>query len=221
MDVRRAIINAQDQFLPPEYQMCDYIECDGSAARINTGVPGNDETLVFEFIYMPMSQQNYKGHFGNYYDENTACWRVIQYISSSPYMYIFSTIAKKAGSSGSFSVQEPIVGLKTAFRLSYGKCEIVTEHGYERTVTQTFSEAPMSTSEICIGHVSNLNSSGATGTKGRFYKNFKIWGKGMLIRNYIPCYRKSDNKAGFYDTVNHTFNPSIGSAEFVAGNDAA
>ena len=92
----------------------------------------------------------------------------------------------------------------------------------------TYSISPVADSgyetsalNIYIGKNGPNASNSTTVPSNRFHDYVKIWKQGSLVRNYIPCYRKSDNKAGFYDTVNHTFNPSIGSAEFVAGNDAA
>lgn len=34
---------------------------------------------------------------------------------------------------------------------------------------------------------------------------FKIYEQGVLLRNYVPCIRDSDNTPGWYDTVNKTF----------------
>lgn len=40
-----------------------------------------------------------------------------------------------------------------------------------------------------------------------------------LYRNYIPCYRKSDNVTGMYDLVNKLFTPYTGTANFITGNN--
>lgn len=50
------------------------------------------------------------------------------------------------------------------------------------------------------------------------YNNYKLNGRiyylkikdsnGNLKYNYVPCYRKSDNEAGFYETVNGVFYPN-------------
>lgn len=48
----------------------------------------------------------------------------------------------------------------------------------------------------------------------------KFWDNGVLIRNYIPCYRNSDNVYGLYDMVNDVFytkNPN-GTKSFSIGN---
>ena len=38
---------------------------------------------------------------------------------------------------------------------------------------------------------------------------------GELIRNFIPCVRLSDSKAGFYDTIGESFYGSAGSGDFL------
>mgnify|MGYP007122046486 CR=1 FL=1 len=86
-------------------------------------------------------------------------------------------------------------------------------------VTESADETEaISTKNICIGSVSTTNTSGYA-TKARFYGSFKIFKQNELIRDYYPCVRLSDNTAGFFDVVNRTFNPSIGSVDFIAGND--
>lgn len=39
----------------------------------------------------------------------------------------------------------------------------------------------------------------------------------ILIRNFIPCYRKSDNKAGLYDLINNQFYVNAGTGVFTIG----
>ena len=39
----------------------------------------------------------------------------------------------------------------------------------------------------------------------------------ILIRNFIPCYRKSDNKVGLYDLVNNVFYTNAGTGVFLMG----
>lgn len=40
-----------------------------------------------------------------------------------------------------------------------------------------------------------------------------------LIRDFIPCYRKSDNTVGLYDLVNNTFYINQGTGVFTAGEE--
>ena len=48
----------------------------------------------------------------------------------------------------------------------------------------------------------------------RYYDN-----KGKLVRNFVPCYRKADNKPGMYETVRGTFHVNQGTGEFAVGLD--
>jgi hypothetical protein len=47
----------------------------------------------------------------------------------------------------------------------------------------------------------------------------KIYEAGVLVRNYVPCYRKSDNVAGLYDLVNNGFYTNSGTGTFTVGAD--
>ena len=42
---------------------------------------------------------------------------------------------------------------------------------------------------------------------------------GVLVRDYIPCYRKSDGEIGLYDLVSNSFFTNAGSGTFEKGND--
>ncbi len=48
---------------------------------------------------------------------------------------------------------------------------------------------------------------------------FKMYDKRALIRNFVPCYRKSDNVVGLYDLVNGVFYVNKGSGAFTKGDD--
>lgn len=62
-------------------------------------------------------------------------------------------------------------------------------------------------------------------TTGAVYRNpiaskiysCKIYDNGTLVRDYIPCYRKSDRVIGLYDTVNDVFYVNAGTGEFKRG----
>lgn len=51
------------------------------------------------------------------------------------------------------------------------------------------------------------------GFKGKIYK-FKLYDENKIVRNFVPCYRKSDNKPGMYDTINNVFYVNQGTGEF-------
>ena len=201
------------------YQEFDYLQTSGYNARIDTGVPGNDNTLVIDFVYMRLDNANYFGAFGNYEGEAKKCWRVIQSGTTYPDYCIVTAGNTKASSSMSIkSAAQTNIGHKVNFKLSWGKVETEDDTGYKSSATlPDDTSAEDSKFTIAIG----ANSPPGTGstTRGRFYGHFRIWSQGELIRDYVPAVRVADNKAGFLDKVNGTFNPSIGSVEFIAGND--
>ena len=43
----------------------------------------------------------------------------------------------------------------------------------------------------------------------------------VLVREFIPCYRKADSVAGLYDLANNTFYTNAGSGVFVVGPDVS
>ena len=54
--------------------------------------------------------------------------------------------------------------------------------------------------------------------KGKL-KFFKIFLNDVLVRDFIPCYRKSDNEVGLYDIVNNQFYTNQGTGNFTKGNN--
>lgn len=59
---------------------------------------------------------------------------------------------------------------------------------------------------------------GYTNAKMRLYY-CRLYDNGTLVRNFIPCYRKSDNVVGLYDIVNNQFYTNAGTGTFTYGNE--
>ena len=62
------------------------------------------------------------------------------------------------------------------------------------------------------------------GTAGRMVastlKEFTVWdGNNKMIGDFVPCYRKSDNEIGLYDTVQHRFLTNAGTGAFTKGGN--
>lgn len=223
---------AHSHDLPPVYQQYDYLRTSGSNARIDTGVTGDDTTLQIECEFkFTQINNSYVGVFGNYKNENAAyCWRIIlPNISTYPEpSFLYATAGNGTpgngnGLSGTMGIypcyenntNPPILNKKIKIDMKYGSCHSIssTKNYTVRAETKT---ADANTNNICLGAMSTTSTGGTT--QCRIY-SFKLYSQNHLVRNYVPCVRKSDSKVGFYDLVNHTFNPSIGSVEFVAGNE--
>lgn len=219
MELRRSVMMMQDNELPPHYQRVDYIQTHAHNAKFDSGVPGDDETLKIEFDWMcsigtAASWGSYYGAFGQLSVSGKGRWAMFRYTNSAdPNCTYWLTYAGTG-------VAVVITPFGSGVTCADKKMHIVFEYGKatieEKTGTSTTTN-PLNPETIWFGTTSPT-SSGIGGHYGRFW-GIKMWSHGVLIRNYVPVVRKSDNKAGFYDTVNHTFNPSIGTAEFIAGND--
>ena len=48
---------------------------------------------------------------------------------------------------------------------------------------------------------------------------WKIWDDNNLLRDFVPCYRKSDGVIGLYDRVEGKFYTNKGTGTFLKGND--
>lgn len=212
--------------LPPGYKEYDWLEGpSGSNSRIDTGVPGNDTTLQIDAEFMPiaLNDNSYFGIYGNYVNENDSyCWRIILMAKTSTtfncgyYVTCGNNSAGGGGTTGAYPTYNsgPMEGVKCKTRMTYG--ELYMEGYRTWSVTRPYAVKQENATNIAIG-ASRITSTG--GAAIFHYYKFKFTSNGKVIRDYRPCIRLSDNKAGFYDLVNYTFNPSIGSVDFIAGND--
>lgn len=66
-----------------------------------------------------------------------------------------------------------------------------------------------------FGIFGRISNSGDIQSKAARIYYFKLLRGGILLRNFIPCVRKSDSKPGMYDTVSNTFYTNAGTGEFV------
>ena len=70
--------------------------------------------------------------------------------------------------------------------------------------------------EIYIFNINNFSNASMTAK----IKSFRITVNNELVRDYVPCYRKSDEEIGLYDLVNGRFYTNQGTGEFSKGENA-
>ena len=164
-----------------------------------------------------MSKGNYAAMMGNTAGESYSGWRFIQGTTANIKYFHFSCNNRKLGSSYSVTVSnvDTIVGNRFDVHMEYGMGYVISK-GVKYSLSPPSDGTEVSTNNIAIGNSAPTTGGSATNGVHRFYY-FRIYKQNKLIRDYIPVVRKSDSKAGFYDLVNNTFNPSIGSRDFVAG----
>lgn len=115
----------------------------------------------------------------------------------------------------------------TGLRCGYAGNNLVTTYGYSYTNvsgTRYIGTAPNDSSYIstytqgifCQHNGSKYERLGVG--KLYSYKIFKV-SDDSLVRDYVPCYRKSDNVAGLWEAVTETFLVNLGSGTFIVGPD--
>ena len=214
--------------LPSGYKEYDYLQTASHNAKFDTGVSGADETLVMDFEHMVVGHgSNYGSYYGLLGNANPpdgkTYWCIRRYLHSEDTAFTKWGYCCFCNSTGSRSISpcgsgNTIIDKHIHYTFEFGKLTTVCDGLTTSATLETQSGYSMHDANIMIGTTSAI-SSGIASTIGRFYGHFKIWSHNKLIRDYVPAVRLRDNKAGFYDLVNYTFNPSIGSVDFVAGND--
>ena len=189
MELRRRIIAAQE--LPPQYKKVDSIWSYRYGGQIDTGVAGADD-LKIQAVYMIDFFASYSGLFGNYISETTNCWRLIT----------------------SVKIGDDIKNRKITAVFDYVSVTFITD---DNTYTGSTLGKPVgdsNTTNIGIGNARYVPNSGYYESDIVTWYGFRIWKNNVLIRDYVPCVRMSDSKAGFYEKVNRTFNQSTGKSDF-------
>lgn len=189
--------------LPEEYQQVEWIESIGSQ-YINTGYnPNNNTRVLTEF--MPIGNKNRSGFFGSYQNADFTTNTFGLYYSST------TTLAYSNFCSDSSFTRDTYLIHDVKHLVDKNK-NILTIDGttvIAHTNTTFQSTAPL--------YIFALNKD-----EDRRYSNtrmwyFKIYDDETIVRNFIPCYRKSDMKPGMYDTVDGVFYTNAGSDEFILG----
>lgn len=202
---------------------------------------------LFSFTYQQVeyvSDVNYGGAYidlGITYDQGCTCELNLIYNGGAPHLWgVFQNDAKRARIEiGTDSVAAFNIGY-AASSAAWSRTDALTV-GESYTLKGTAKNAKVQIENITTGHIQSLNVSpdvinytctenmyllgvhykGAARTIGiRTVKGFKYWDKDdNLLRDMIPCYRRSDNVIGMFDKVSQTFFTNAGTGTFTKGNN--
>jgi hypothetical protein len=219
MQRRRALMmGAKKSRLPPEYQEVEWIESTGTQ-WIDTGFyPSNNTRLKTSICFRDLSKQAFNFPFGSRTEAGVneyevCCAGNINLAMRSdfgktdnrktstffPQIGNFFTIDKNKSIChfGSISVENKDV----VFRSTNSLALFATKYRSPGSVTP---------GELFIGMIANTT----------------IWESDTVRHEFIPCYRKSDNKPGLYDLcgsicplTNSPFYVNAGTGEFLVGPD--
>lgn len=190
--------------LGDEYQQVEYIESTGTQYIVTDYIPNNNTRTVCDFQVVTPSATFI---FGVRKTTSTLAWTLNQSSGSSPVWY---TSYNNSGNTnlGKLDTQRHIV--------DKNKNEIYIDGVFKHTFTEEefTCEKPLSI------FACNFNGVAGYGCSSIKLFSFKIYDNDVLVRDYIPCYRKADNVAGLYDLVNKTFLENSGSDSFILPSDS-
>lgn len=193
--------------LPVAYQQVEYIESSLTQAIVTDKWLKQDTEIYCEFMYVLPTSYGYASTFGC---ANPTCG----FSNSS------DTGTQVYCSFGSAADRTLSVPTADYFYNVFHTC-VINSTGC--TIDSTYSVSYNGTvgSENQASKIALFARTSASGQLERFTSRrirvFQIREGGVLVTNLIPCYRKSDDVIGMYDTVSDTFYTNAGSGVFTKG----
>lgn len=193
-----SIYAAGDTFDSVNYQLVDYVSPNGSGAYINTGYnPRSNTTIVSTFSYTAVTSGR------RFYGANDATNQYGLGISSSNYYVIrYSNGSNTINTNGKFVAN-------TIIKFNQTPNVTTATDGSITYTTNTYSQSNNVNRGLTIFAV---NTSGGVVNQyptARLYE-MEIYEGSTIIHHYYPCYRKSDNVVGVYDSVDSVFITATG-----------
>ena len=186
------------------YQQVEYIESTGTQ-YIDTGIPQNEISEISGEIQFTNFGSSHQGICGRYTSDYTSI--NIVYNASSDILAF--------GWVGNNVYKIPADLNKHSFNMNLQSITI------DNTVVSTYSSNQASDADTLVVFARRIDNSGSSITNLanlKLYK-FQIKSNDKFVRDFIPCYRKSDNVVGLYDLVNEVFYTNAGTGEFIKGAD--
>lgn len=187
--------------LPIEYQEVEYIQSSGTQ-YIDTGfMPNQDTRVVCDIDYTLTSATAWL--FGARTSNEVKTYNVLTYSSKYRSDYNNKTI-------------DCISHVNPTGRFVLDKNKNITYFDNVVGVSMTYAAFQCDYTLYLFAN----NHAGAAASHGTFkLYSCQIYDNGTLVRDFVPCYRKSDNVAGLYDLVNNVFYNNVGSGVFAVGSN--
>lgn len=192
--------------LPDTYQQVEYLQSDGRQ-RIITNYYMNINTVIEMEVWSASSSQYVPG---NQWMQITGARRVYHASNALQVAYNISNHGTAIDyGTGGVTLAVPA---ETKFKIR------VQNQNHMINGTSVYPSGSFRDEGDYPLWVFDMNNAGRSdgAYTGRIYK-FTIKENNALIMNLVPCYRKSDNKPGMYDTIGNTFYTNQGNGEFTYG----
>lgn len=194
--------------LPIEYQQVEYVETTGTQ-YFDTGVPLKSSLkMIVDWVYKDASSGN--SYTGGHIGSPGNRWLVGSQRNGN---YYFAVGTSNLATEFAYGNRD-VVEVYWADKASYVKVNGV------KATNANFAGFALADEPNYTFYLSAVNRNGepASIPKLTIY-NCKFYQNDTLVRDYIPCYRKSDNVIGMYDLVEGEFYVNQGTGTFLKGRN--
>lgn len=199
-DYSKCLIYDEETLLPSEYTQVDYIINNDKGCFIDTGVLETENTSIEAKFQLNRRDSSIIGSSKNNKYYTAASWGGIHlYVKINNGAHkLFDTLLPTS-EEGNFT-NAKIVMLKQDKNKYY----------IDDSLVYTSQVSVLETENIKLFYENNRANCSKL-----FY--CKMYENDILIRDFIPCYRNSDNEVGMYDLVNNVFYINQGTGTFTYG----
>lgn len=196
--------------LPSDYQKVEYIQSDtGGLAYINTLCPiynGTTWTIEAKVMMGDTWFSGYESIYNSTLNSDTFEGWINNVSGKGNLNFRYNDTAVRG-----IVVLEPSEVYCLKAHYTGTALESYVNGVLKNTTTIAKTTRDVSSTYVTIGH-------GGDQTTFKFYY-FKLYKDSILLRYFIPCYRKSDNIIGMYDVINDVFYTNSGTGTFLKGPD--
>ena len=191
--------------LPSEYQEVEYIQSTGTQ-YINLLTQGDNNTKI-ELTLTPFNTNSEATIIGARDDYSRNAMSLTLY---SYGWYCYGQTEGRLSASFQNNTKYDII-----IDNNIVKYKMPTDINY--TNISNFGQYTFKTKDMYM-FADNFNTQTRYYTQCQLFK-LKIYKYNTLIKNFIPCYRKSDNEIGLYEVMEQKFYTNSGTGAFIKGND--
>ena len=210
-DVSKIYMRTNEVRLPAEYQEVEYIQSNGTQ-YIDTWVYVNPDYTI-EMKFEVTSDERYNTFFGTRTNwQQRYVWRTENVRNG-----VFFIQRSKSYTDNSYESYEWNFNVNQIYTLKMNQ-ELYIDWSLEKTFSASTSSTPFDTPLALFALRYDLT----TAWDFFYWKIYycKLWDdSNNLIRDFVPCYRKSDSVIWMYDLVNDTFYVNDWTWTFTKWND--
>lgn len=198
----------EEDTFPKSYQIVEYIESTGTQ-WIDTGVVGSN-TLTFDIKFLSKNTFG-TGGYGTMFGGRK---------NSSTSQYTLSSFGTSSGGGqfrwSSSTYNNLYMRANEIMHVSMDGSKFYRNDGTSFNCTQPAAYSGFRIALFALNENNAVNP--IQFGKVQLY-SLKFYENGVLIRDFVPCYRKRDDEIGLYDLVEDVFYTNNGTGTFIKGND--